>query len=176
MKNLKTLSLLALGALACSSAFARADAPAPIKAYYAKEDSLMLKGNFEGLKKLQLDNSTPDYVSISKPDKSGKVRKKTRTEDVAQIDQFSKIIDSVTQSVSHIDSVTIGKNTATVVVTSTGELSTKKAAFGDGKAHIMSNTSKSQDTWVKVGGSWKMKISKELTDNLKIDGKPAPGG
>lgn len=159
--------------VACTYALAQSDAASAIKAYYSKEDSLTLKLDVAGLKKLHEVILTDDYVSIEKADKKGKVQKKTKAEELANIGKLSQIIASVTSSVSHVDLVTSGKTTVQAIVTSSGELKTKP--LGDGKAHTLSNTSKSQDTWVKVGGIWKMKSSRSLSNNLKVDGHPVPG-
>lgn len=173
MKNLKSLSLLATLAFTCASAQAQSDAAAAIKAYYAKEDALTLKVDITGLKKLHQAILTDDFVSTQRADKTGKVRKKTKAEEISEIDRLGQVIASVTSSVTHVDHVTGGQALVQAMITSSGSLKTKP--LGDGKAHTLTNTSKSQDTWIKVKGVWKMKASKSLSDNLKVDGQPVPG-
>jgi len=175
MKNLKTISLLTLSAFACCSVvFAQSGPAKAIKAYYAKDDALMLKLDFVGLKKLKTEYSTSDYVSFNKPDKAGNVKKSTLAQEFQEMDQFRGIIDTISRSATHVDRMTIQKTTTVVMVTSSGEVKTKKLPK-DGKVHSIANTSVSQDTWVLAGRSWKMKSSKTLSDKLVVDGRPIPG-
>jgi hypothetical protein len=174
MKILHLLTSLTFGIAVLTVAPAQGDPTKAIAAYYAKDDALALKADYAGLKKLKLENSTSDFVSVVKAGKTGKTITRTRADEFAQLDGFSKIIDSIVKSNSHIDRITQGKKAIVVTVTSSGELKTKKLPQ-DGKVHRLANTGTSEDTWVKVGGAWKIKQSKSLTSKMLLDGKPLPG-
>ena len=45
----------------------------------------------------------------------------------------------------------------------------------DHKSHRMSMTGTSKDTWVKIGGKWKMSSMTWLSQTMKMDGKPMTG-
>jgi len=173
MKILKPLSLIVIVAFAYSPALAQSDAVKTMNAYYAKDDALTLKMDFAGLKKLKGEYSTKDYVSYGQPDKNGKAKKSTRAEEFKSLDGIAAFIDSVKSGQSHIEHLTLGKTTAVAIVSSRGELKTKKLP-SDGKAHMMGSISVSQDTWIKVGRSWKMKTSKTLSSHVTLDGRPLP--
>lgn len=174
MKRLRTFALISIATFASSVALAQNQIPPAVRAYYDKENALTLKVDFDSLKKLRAEISTKDYVYVSKPNKAGVVTKKSRSEEDAQMDQLKSLIQSITKSTNHFDQVTLSNSTLVLVITSTGELKTKPMG-GDGKAHLISNTAKSEDTWVKVGGTWKMKSSKSISDRMTFDGKAAPG-
>jgi hypothetical protein len=174
MKSFRILSVFALGAVACSVALAQSSAEKFIRAYYAKDDALMLKMDFVGWRKQKVEVSTSDYVSIGKPDKTGKAKKKTRADEFKEMDQILPMIASVLKSVTHVDHFTTGPTTILVTTTSSGEMKTKKLPQ-DGMSHTIGGTSTSIDTWVKVGASWKIKTTKTISDKMMIDGKPMPG-
>jgi len=174
MKSLRTLSTFALGVVAFSAALAQSSAEKFIRAYYAKDDALMLKMDFAGWRKLIIETSTSDYVSYGMPDKTGKVTKKTLADQVNGLDRLAPIIESVPTSTNHIDRLTSRPRTILVTVTFSGEMKTKKLPQ-NGKSHTIGGTMRSVDTWVKVGGSWKMKMSKTISDKMLMDGRPIPG-
>jgi hypothetical protein len=174
MKSLRTLSVFALGTVVCSAALAQSSGEKFIRAYYAKDAALMVKVDFAGLRKHKMDNSTADYVTYGRPDKTGKTAKKTRADEFKGMDQMVPMIESVPKSINHIDHLTLGPTTILVTVTSSGEMRTKKLPQ-DGKSHTFGGTTTTIDTWVKVGGSWKMKMTKTLSEKVQIDGKSMPG-
>lgn len=174
MKSLRILSTFALGVVAFSAALAQSSAEKFIRAYYAKDDALMLKMDFAGWRKVIIETSTSDYVTYGMPDKTGKVTKKTLADQVNGLDRLGPIIESVPKSTNHIDHITIGPRTILVTVTATGEMKTKKLPQ-DGKSHTIAGASTTVDTWVKVGGSWKMKMTKTISDKMLMDGEPIPG-
>ena len=57
-------------------------------------------------------------------------------------------------------------------VTSTSFSFTATVAGGDKKIHKLSGVSTGTDSWVKVGGKWKMKKSTAGTQKMTLDGKP----
>jgi len=174
MKSLRILSIFALGAVVCSAALAQSSGEKFIRAFYAKDDALMLKMDFAGWRKQKMEMSTSDYVAYGKPGKTGQTTKKTRADEFKGMDQVIPMIDSVPKSLTHVDHLTIGSTTILATVTSSGEMKTKKLPQ-DGKSHIFGGTTTTIDTWVKVGGSWKMKMTKTLSDKMLLDGKPMPG-
>jgi len=174
MRSFRILSTFAMGAVICSAAFAQSSGEKFIRAYYAKDDALMLKMDFAGWQKQKREVFTSDYVSYGKPDKSGKVSKKTLADEFKSMGQVAQMIELVPKSINHVDHLTIGPTTILATVTSSGEMKTKKLPQ-DGKSHTFGGTTKSVDTWVKIGGSWKMKSTKTLSETLLLDGKPMPG-
>jgi len=173
MKNYRSLSLVALLAIAGSVLAVQSDVTKSIQAIYSKLDALSIKKDIPGLTKLLKQNSTPDCAFIGKTDKSGKTEKKNRDETMAQMAGFMPFIDVVNVSTSHIDSVKMGKGSLVASVTSVVAMTLKKGQ--DGKVHKIVQNSKSQDTWVNVGGSWKLKVSKIVTESATQDGKAIPG-
>ncbi len=169
MKSFRILSVFTLGAIACSAAFAQSNAEKFIRAYYAKDDALMLRMDFAGWRKLKVEISTSDYLSYGKQDKTGSVV--SRRPELTNLREWTQdrgpLIESVPNSITHVDHLTIRPTTILATVTSSGEMKTKKLPQ-DGKTHTIGGTTKSVDTWVKVGGSWKMKMTKRLFEKGKL--------
>ncbi len=169
MIAMKKFSVLMLGlavATAMASQSVATDKLAPI---YAKLDSLSLKKDMAGLSKFLTEMAAPDCVFINKTGK-----KQTPKEILGDMGAQMNAIDKFVKSSSHIDKATAPKGGIIVAtVTSTYSILTKKGP--DGNAHKITGSSQSQDTWVKSGPTWKLKISKTIKETTLMDGKPLPG-
>jgi len=165
--------IAALLVIAASAAAAQSGESKKLQTIYSKLDALAMKKDIPGLRTLLHQVSTTDCVFIGVPDKSGKVQKKNRDETLQSLERVMPIIDAVTLSASHIEHLSAGKGFITVLVTSTTKMTTKKMPQ-DGKVHQIAEFSTSEDSWIKVGGNWKLKSSKTLTDKITNDGKSVP--
>jgi len=149
----------------------QADPSPQIKAFYSDDDALFQKMDAAGAIKLVTDNFEPDYVSYSKPDASGKRTKRTLAVEIASIKQIMNLTESIPKSESRVESLEVTGDTAVAKVTSTIEMKTKPGPGGR-PSHTLTAFSKSEDTWIKVGASWKLKSAKILESTMAIDGKP----
>jgi hypothetical protein len=172
MKTIKTVVALALLALAGSGFSAQKGLSPSIKAYYAKNDALTIKKDLKGVQKLYADTYTADFVSLGNPNKSGKVTTRSRAQEIATVAQAIPFIDKFAKFETRIDHVTLGTGTATIKTTSRVLMQT--VADPSGKKHEISGSSTSEDLWVLVGGVWKMKSSKTITEDMKMDGQAIP--
>jgi hypothetical protein len=173
MKRVKPAVLLAMSALTVLGFSSQANLDPQIKGYYTLQDSLTLKKDGPGLEKLMTGHATPDFMNVGKPDKTGKARTKTMAEDMAQMKQTLPFIDKFTKVHSMIKKVAAGKGSVVVTVSTDVAMQTKKGP--DGKVHSVDGHDVNEDTWVKSGGRWKMKISKTVSETMKIDGKAFGG-
>ena len=176
MKTAKSILAISL-AIATSSAFA-IQSPAQVKvtlqSIYAKMDNLASKKDIKGLRLLLSQVSTSDCSFISKPDGSGKTQAKTREDAMQSMEGVMPFIAVVNESSSKIDHVVVKKGVAVATVNSVVAMTTKSDKTNP--AHKIVQKSKSEDTWVKVGSTWKLKISKTITETATQDGKSIPTG
>lgn len=169
MKSLRVPLFVAALATACSGFAARSGIPPTILAYYAKSDRLTLKKDAPGLAKLMTENLTADYMYTGLADKAGKVSTIKRAQFIQGIAEVMTHIDFFSKAVTHIDRVIVGKTAALVTISSVVEMTTKLQP--DGKVHKLVTHSKVDTTWLKVGSTWKLKLSKVLSGDATIDGK-----
>ncbi len=167
MKSIKLASLLALSLAAVASFGAQSDVKHKITDAYAKMDAMTVKMDGVGLTKLLMATSTPDCVFIEE----GMTH--TRKEMLDRMKVSFASLSSITGSTSHIDSWSIGANSLTTHVSSS--LSAVTKAGQDGKTHRVKQTSKSVDLWVKVGGAWKLKSTKDSNVVGYMDGNKVKG-
>jgi len=172
MKNLKSLVFVAILAVATSAMATHSDVSSKLRALYAKMDSLSMKKDVPGLSAFLKKTSTDDCTFISKPGKSGVPERKSRDQAMQTLARVMPVIDKVSTCASHIDSIHVSGSSAVATVTSRIVMITK--AGSGGPAHKIAQKSKSEDTWVLVGGSWKLKVSKILTETVSQDGKEIP--
>lgn len=169
MKLLRLASLLAVASVTAFSLAAQGDITQKLQAVYSKLDALALKKDMTNLTKVLYENTTKDCVFIAKPDANGKREQKTREDTMKTMTGVMPLVDKIDMSKSHIDHVKVGPNSVVATVTSILAMTTKKTDATP--AHKIVEKSTSEDTWVKVGGSWKLKSSKTLTDVVTQDGK-----
>ncbi len=125
-----------------------------VKAFMAKD-----AGWFEKV-------STPDFVAIDQHGK--KFDKKQAMTQMKELFQALKI-EKVTSNIKSLK--TSGKSL--LVVTETilkGTIPGK-----DGKPSKLVDTSTDEETWVKSGKDWKIKLDKTTSDKATLDGKPFTG-
>ena len=172
-KRTKLISFLSSLVLSAVAALAFAGQPAlspTISGYYKKNDLLTLKKDVPGLAKLLNATTTDDFLFTGKPDRMGKTSTRTRSQTEQGMAQVMPLIEKFTQSVSHIQRSVVTKTSAVVTVKTIISWVTKLQP--DGKTHKLENHATVEDTWVKIGGSWKLKASKNTSGKLTIDGKP----
>ena len=76
---------------------------------------------------------------------------------------------SIPSSRTSVDKLDLGKTSAVVTVSSSMMAIGPKGRDGHSQTIVL--TSRSQDTWIKVGSSWKLKSIKTLSDKMTIDGR-----
>jgi len=164
MKSIKPISILSACVVVALAFGSQAKAPAAIAAIYAKLDAVTLKKDVAGFSKLLGDVATKDCTIIDSKGKSTSASK-TMASMAKELAQF----DKVNKSSSHIDKTVDKGSTVVLTVSSVLDVTAKSP---DGKAHQFVQTSTSDDTWVKVGSSWKLKLSKTTKEKTTLDGKP----
>lgn len=165
---MKTLSMIAISVFAVVAAASQSAPTQQLTPIYAMLDALTVKKDMKGLTKMLTSITTKDCVFITAQGK-----KQTVSDVTGSMTMQMGMIDKVVKSTSHIDKIANSGNSVVATVTSAYELLTK--AGGDGKTHKIEGTSKSDDTWIKVGASWRLKSSKTLKEATTMDGKPVSG-
>lgn len=166
---MRRLSIFTVGILAFAAVSAQGAQTQKIAPLYAKLDALSVKKDIAGMTKLLKEISTKDCIFINKQGK-----KQSPTEVLSDMAMQLSAIGKFEKSTSHIDKTTVKGDNMVAFVTSNYALLTK--AGPDGKTHKIAGTSQSEDTWVKSGSSWKLKLSKTTKESTTMDGKPIPGG
>lgn len=174
MKNSKSIIVVGALAMACVAAAAQAGVSKNLQAIYAKMDALALKKDMAGLSKYLNQISTPDCVFISKAVGGSPAQTRTRDETMKQMTAVIPMIDSISTSSSHIDSIKMGTGSLVATVHSTVAMTTK--AGQGGPAHKIIQKTTSVDTWVGSGNNWKLKSSKITAESISQDGKQIPTG
>jgi len=170
----KTLLSLALAVgIAGSSVAAQGKLPSQVSDFYSKNVSLIQKKDITGLEKLYNANFASDYVSYSAPDKTGKVKKKNRSQDVESTKKAFSYISNFSKAKATITKFTVSKNSITVFVTA--DLVGLIKGAPDKKVHTLAILESNGDTWVKVGNAWKLKVGKSLSNKTTVDGAPIAG-
>jgi len=164
MKNLKSLIVVGILAAAGIATASQADMAKKLQTIYSKLDALSLKKDMAGLTKLLNQVSTPDCIFVSK------TQKMTRDQTMQQMAVVMPKIDTVTTSTSHVDGVKMVGGSLVASVHQTVAMTTKPTKE-TGPAHKIVQKTSSEDTWVKSGGTWKLKISKIVTETIIQDGK-----
>jgi len=68
----------------------------------------------------------------------------------------------------------VSGNTGTAVVSGTATFAMPPGK--DGKAHVMAMNFTENQTWVRTGSTWKLKVLEEKMNGGTMDGKPMPKG
>lgn len=134
---------------------------------YQKIASLTNQRNFSGLKQVFVGATTSDFKNIGL-----KGNAMSRDEVLGSMEQVLKTTKSIKVSGFKLTAFKLSGSTATVGTTQTYDflvLDPQK------KPHKLSGSSTSVDTWTKVGGTWKLKLSKTVKETTLIDGKSVPG-
>jgi hypothetical protein len=170
MKNQKSLIFVGILAMAGIATASQGDVAKKLQSIYSKMDSLALKKDISGLTKLLNQVSTSDCVFVSKGFGKNPPMSKSRDETMKQMSVVIPMIDAVTTSTSHVDKVTMGNGSLIASLHQTVAMITK-ATQQTGPAHKIVQKTTSEDTWVKSGGSWKLKVSRIVTETIIQDGK-----
>ncbi len=165
---MKKLSILAI-CVAATSAFAyQGSTKSTLMGIYNKLDSLSVKKDMTGLTKLLKQVATKDCFFIT-----GKGEKQTVEKALSDMSKQMKVIVKFMNSTTHIDTLTTKGSMAVARVSSSYKLTSP--IDPSGTPHLIESSQVSEDTWVKVGADWKLKSSKTLKENTKIDGKVVSG-
>jgi hypothetical protein len=173
MKNIKAISMVAILGIAGSAMALDAGMTQKLQSIYSKMDSLALKKDVPSLKKYLSQVSTPDCVFVSKAPKGGTPESKNRDQAMASMESAITHIATVSRSFSHVNSVAVSGGMAIASVTSTVVMKLKPEQKGP--SHTIVQKSATNDTWVKAGDAWKLKISKIISVSVTQDGKLLPG-
>ncbi len=157
--------LLLLGGVVPSArADATSDARRALQTLYDKTNAAAARKDANGV----LAYMTPDFVATGV-----KGEKRTVADLRAQLTQIFPLLQSW-RGGSRIQQVTLKGGAATVVVKENVRMvlvnpQTKQKA-------VLDSMGTSRDVWVKSGGGWRMKQSRNLSSKALLNGKPAPGG
>ncbi len=171
MKNQKSLILVGLLAMAGIAA-AQSNVSKKLQPIYSKMDSLSLNKDVAGLSKYMNSVATKDFVFVSKAIPNMPSQTKTLAQTMATMSAYLPMIASVDTYKSKIAKITESGNTVTVDVNQTMAMTT--AAGSSGPSHKIVQVTTDEDTWVKQGGSYKLKASKMLSVAVTQDGKQLP--
>ena len=139
--------------------------PKVIAGFYAKVDALSLKKDGLGVVKLFDANCAADYVAY---DLRG--QKRTRDEKDQQILATLSVIQSYTKAITHIDKTIVTPRGVMMVISGTHS----QLMLGNGKDKKTKGftiTEKREDTWHKIGGYWKLKLSRILGETINDKAK-----
>lgn len=164
MKKLLTLGLL-LSALTASAA--AEDVKATLQGAYNSLAKATIAKDTSGIKKVVKQWMAPDVVFIHKDG-----RKETATQMLAQMQQMMPMIQKFGKYSVVIEKLTTKGNTAEATVLNNVSMT---MAGPDKKPHTIVDVERSKDSWVKVGGQWKLKVSKTYEVKATMDGQPLPG-
>lgn len=173
MKNLKFILLAGILATA-GIASAQGNGSKQFQSMYTKMDAMSLKKDVAGLSNYMNTIATKNCVFISKSIASQPAQTKTLAQTMATMSSFMPMISTVNICTSKITSAKISGSTATVDVIQKIGMTT--AAGSNGPSHVIAQETTNEDTWVKQGGSWKLKVSKMLSYSVTQDGKQLPTG
>jgi len=153
-----------------SSAFGgqAANVPSSIQDYYRKRDGFVIAKNSSGMQKLIESTHVKGYEGTSLPDKTGKSKKTNLAHLVESMNKLFATYGKIDGMTSKFTHVTSSKDSAVVTVASEMHGSVKDP---DGQPHTVAASGTNVDTWVRVGGSWKIKTSKTASSKILIDGK-----
>lgn len=173
MNITKKALLFVFSTLTLTSLAAQGKLDSQIKSYYTQQDALTRKKDGPGLETLMTSHTTTDYVNVGKPNKNGKSASKSLAQNLAQMKQTLPFIDKFLKVNTRIDKVTVGRGSCVVTISTDVSMLTKKDPSG--KTHTFESHDSSEDTWIKIGSAWKCRLSKTISDGMKIDGKSFPG-
>ncbi|MDR3688654.1 MAG: hypothetical protein P4L46_04685 [Fimbriimonas sp.] len=165
---MKTVACIAYAVLAVASATAQSSPKSALTPIYDKMDSLGMKKDIAGMVSFTTKICTKDCVFIQSPGQKKKV-----SELLADMKSQMAMIDKVVSSKTHIVSTTVKGSTVVAKVSSVMAFTTAKGP--DGKVHRFDVQSVDEDTWVKSGSSYKLKISSTVKMTVKQDGKVVNG-
>ena len=110
-------------------------------------------------------NEAPGYVAIGTDGK-----RQTKAQEIANMRRRSKTVKISSLTANTLDAKMAGKDLV---------IRLKVHALGSvtdpqGKVHAIEGTETVEDTWTKIGGDWRKRRERILTETVKIDGKVVP--
>jgi hypothetical protein len=138
-----------------------------IQSIYDRVCALIAKKDVNGLSKALRSTRTGDYTLFT-----AKKEKRSLSDLLsAMLPVMARF--NVQKSSVRIDSLKVTGSRATAMITTNLEL-VSKAQPGQ-KPHNLGQVVRGEDDWVLVGHTWKLKLSKSLSENMYADGKLVPG-
>ena len=135
-----------------------------IQALYDEADSLTFRRDIPGLSKFLLKTRTPDFLFIAK---SGKTPLPQLIQSMSLV---MRTIDKVVTATVKVNKLTVQGTTATTNLSTVFVFISKKTSAEP--KHVYSEQVIGEDTWIKSGESWKLKVSMTTTEHLFKDGRP----
>jgi len=143
------------------------DLKTKLQTSYDEVEKLILRKDIRGVSKLLTETRTSDYILDAK---SGK---HALTDVIRSLSTVLPTFDKVTRATVHIDHLTVKGPIVIATITANLVLATKP--LQDGKVHTIAEEATGDDTWVRVGDKWKLKLSKVLKSTFYRDGKQTKG-
>jgi hypothetical protein len=161
MGNSKSAILL-LFAISASAVAQPSSAKTQIQALYDKAGGLLIHQDVNGFVKLLQETRTPGYTYITKQGRH-------HLNDLLK--SMSMVLSTfrVTKSSVRIDKISNSKDGVIVNITTIIGLETK--ATKSRTRHTVEQEVHGEDSWVRLGTQWKLKLSRIVTENVIEDGK-----
>ena len=141
-----------------------------LKAQASKFDSIishaMMKKDMKTLEKLLKAGVTSDFVYVEDGQKQNFAQMFANMKQGIGMMKSFKVCSAHSSNIKEKGNKGSGMTTHTMIGTTTGP---------DKKTHVMNFVGTSTDTYVKVGGQWKMSRMEMKTTKMTMDGKPMPG-
>jgi Domain of unknown function (DUF4440) len=133
---------------------------------YQDVNTAVLKKDMKTVEKLLTTGSVPEFKYI--PLKGAPTTVQVM---VAQMKGQLAVMGPVTRCTTKISKQVMKGNTAMLTVVSGFTTSIKDP---QGKVHSITSDGVTTDTWVNIGGTWKMKEMKVVSEKNAMDGKVVP--
>lgn len=163
---LHLMKALSLGIVLLAATAAHADLRSDATSLDKAVTAAMKKKDFPALEKAIRAGLAPNFVYME----GG--QKQTTDEMISNMKMGLGAMKKLNTVATKVLSVKQSGNTGTV---STVHVMSGVTAGQDKKPHILSFTGMSQDTYVKIGGKWKMSKMVMKTQKMTLDGKPTQG-
>lgn len=159
MKKLLTFGVLA------SICLAGAQGGGPsLQPFYTKVADSAKARNYKTLETLFMENTTPNFAYL----------RKGKRYSISEILTSYRSLRTMVKYKSHrkvVEKTSVSGATAQLTVLTTQEFNVRGP---DGKVHVMGQTERTLDTWIRQGAKWLWVESKSLSEASTMDGKPIP--
>ncbi len=155
-------AILMLIVVSASATAQPSSAKSQIQSLYDKAGSLLIRQDVKGFVKFLQETRTPGYIYISK---QGRHPLNELLKSMAMVLSTYRVSKSSVQ----INKITNSKDGVIVAVTTILGLETKPT-----KAHTKHTVEQEvhgEDSWVRLGTKWKLKLSRIVTENVIEDGR-----
>jgi hypothetical protein len=154
---------LYLACCAAVSAFAGQDATKKqLQAQYDRAGGILIQQDVKGFVKFLQETRTPGYAYITK---HGKYHLDKLMQSMAMVLSTYR----VTKSSVKIEKIKVTGDTADVTVTTVTELETRPTKSQ--QKHKLEQEVHGEDSWIKLDGVWKLKMSQVTSEHIMQDGQ-----